>query len=83
MIHSLPTWLGGEPTNHPEQFTYFVRSDGRLVTEEQFGNIVLRAAEKDQIVRLKDVARVELGGGCFFPFRGVRAPFQLSGRPAE
>jgi HAE1 family hydrophobic/amphiphilic exporter-1 len=53
--------VGGEPTNHPEQFTYAVRSDGRLVTEEQFGNIVLRAAENGQIVRLKDVARIELG----------------------
>jgi HAE1 family hydrophobic/amphiphilic exporter-1 len=53
--------VGGEPTNHPEQFTYAVRSDGRLVTEEQFGDIVLRAAENGQIVRLKDVARIELG----------------------
>jgi HAE1 family hydrophobic/amphiphilic exporter-1 len=53
--------VGGEPTNNPGQFTYAVRSDGRLVSEEQFGNIVLRAAQNGEIVRLKDVARIELG----------------------
>ena len=53
--------VGGEPIQNGQQLTYNVRSDGRLVTEEEFGNIVLRAASNGQIVRLKDVARVELG----------------------
>jgi HAE1 family hydrophobic/amphiphilic exporter-1 len=53
--------VGGEPIQGNQQFTYNVRSDGRLVTEEQFGDIVLRASPDGQIVRLKDVARIELG----------------------
>ncbi len=53
--------IGGEPIQHGQQYTYSVRSDGRLVTEEEFGNIVLRASPNGSIVRLKDVARIELG----------------------
>jgi HAE1 family hydrophobic/amphiphilic exporter-1 len=53
--------IGGEPIPKGQQFTYTVRSQGRLVTQEEFENIVLRAKPGGAIVRVKDVARVELG----------------------
>jgi hydrophobic/amphiphilic exporter-1 (mainly G- bacteria), HAE1 family len=53
--------IGGEPVPKGQEFTYAVRSQGRLETEEQFGDIVLRASPGGAIVRVKDVARIELG----------------------
>ena len=53
--------IGSEPIPQGQQYTYAVRSQGRLVTPEQFENVVLRASPGGAIVRVKDVARVELG----------------------
>src|SRR5262249_2647494 len=53
--------LGGEPVPMGQEYTYAVRSQGRLETAEQFGDIVLRAEPGGAIVRIKDVARIELG----------------------
>jgi HAE1 family hydrophobic/amphiphilic exporter-1 len=53
--------IGSEPSPPGQEFTYSVRAQGRLVTPEEFGNIVVRAAPDGGIVRLKDVARIELG----------------------
>jgi hydrophobic/amphiphilic exporter-1 (mainly G- bacteria), HAE1 family len=53
--------IGGEPIPKGQEFAYAVRAPGRLETPEQFENIVLRAAPGGSIVRVKDVARVELG----------------------
>jgi len=53
--------IGGEPVPNGQQFTYTVQTKGRLVTTEQFGNIVLRANPDGSILHLRDVARVELG----------------------
>jgi HAE1 family hydrophobic/amphiphilic exporter-1 len=53
--------IGGEPIPKGQEFTYAVRAPGRLETVEQFENIVLRAEPGGAIVRVKDVARVELG----------------------
>jgi hydrophobic/amphiphilic exporter-1 (mainly G- bacteria), HAE1 family len=53
--------IGGEPVPKGQQFTYAVRAQGRLETAEEFGEIVLRAAPGGAIVRVKDVARIELG----------------------
>jgi HAE1 family hydrophobic/amphiphilic exporter-1 len=53
--------IGGEPVPPGQKFTYAVRSQGRLQTEEEFGEIVLRAVAGGAILRVKDVARVELG----------------------
>ena len=53
--------IGGEPVPAGQKFTYAVRAQGRLETAEQFGEIVLRAAPGGAIVRVKDVARIELG----------------------
>src|ERR1043166_599045 len=57
--------LGGRPTSTAPPFTYTVRAQGRLISEEEFGNIVLRAAPDGSIVRLKDVARIELGAADY------------------
>lgn len=53
--------IGGEPVPKGQQFTYTVRTQGRLVTPEEFGNIILRANPDGSVLHLKDVARVELG----------------------
>jgi len=53
--------IGGEPVPNGQQFTYTVRTQGRLVTPEEFGNIVIRANPDGSVLHLHDVARVELG----------------------
>jgi HAE1 family hydrophobic/amphiphilic exporter-1 len=53
--------IGGEPVPGGQQFTYTVRTQGRLISPEEFGNIILRANPDGSILRLKDVARLELG----------------------
>ncbi len=53
--------IGSTPIPQGQEFTYAVRAQGRLQTEEEFGNIVLRADPGGAIVRVKDVARIELG----------------------
>jgi HAE1 family hydrophobic/amphiphilic exporter-1 len=53
--------IGGEPVPKGQEYTYSVRAQGRLTTPEEFEHIVVRAAPDGGIVRIKDVARVELG----------------------
>src|SRR6202166_1815334 len=53
--------IGGEPVPNGQQFTFTVRTQGRLVTPEEFGNIVIRANPDGSVLHLRDVARVELG----------------------
>ena len=53
--------IGGEPAPAGMEKTYTVRSQGRLQTPEEFGEIVVRANLDGSVVRLKDVARIELG----------------------
>ena len=53
--------LGGEPAPAGQQFTYSVLAQGRLTTPEQFEDVVVRESPDGGIVRVKDVARVELG----------------------
>ena len=53
--------LGGEPAPPGQQLTYTVRAQGRLMNAEEFGDIILRANPDGSLVRLKDVARIELG----------------------
>jgi HAE1 family hydrophobic/amphiphilic exporter-1 len=57
--------IGGEPVPGGQEFTYTVQSQGRLVTPEQFGQIVIRANPDGSILRLKDVARIELGAQTY------------------
>lgn len=53
--------VGGEPAQKGQQFTYAVLAQGRLTSPEQFGNVIVREAPNGGIVRVRDVARVELG----------------------
>ena len=53
--------IGGNPAPPGQQFTYTVRAPGRLPSAEEFGEIIVRARAGEGILRLKDVARVELG----------------------
>ena len=52
---------GAEPAPKDQQFTYTIRSQGRLLKPEEFGNVVLRLNPDGSTVRLRDVARIELG----------------------
>jgi len=57
--------IGGRPSPPGQEFTYTVRAQGRLTSAEDFGNIVVRATPDGSIVRLKDVARIELGAADY------------------
>ena len=68
--------IGSEPVPPGQEYTYTVRSQGRLATEEEFGQIVVRAKVDGSIVRLKDVARVQLGAQVY------NLQGRLDGKPA-
>jgi multidrug efflux pump len=57
--------LGDEPAPPGQEFTYTVRAQGRLLSAEEFGDIILRANPDGSLVRLKDVARIELGAQSY------------------
>src|ERR1700761_312705 len=81
--------IGGEPIPKGQQFTYTVRTQGRLVTPEEFGKITIRANPDGSILHLSDIARVELGDQ-FYAISGrynqapagVMAIYQLPGSNA-
>ncbi|MBY0339213.1 MAG: multidrug efflux RND transporter permease subunit [Acetobacteraceae bacterium] len=53
--------IGARPTSDEQQFQFNIQTQGRLVTPEEFGAIVIRAAADGSTLRVRDVARVELG----------------------
>src|SRR5438552_2739044 len=57
--------IGGEPVPKGQEFTYAVLAQGRLPSAEEFGQIVVRANTDGSIVRLKDVARLDLGAQTY------------------
>ena len=57
--------VGAEPIPPGQAFTNTVRAQGRLVTEQDFANVVLRANTDGSFVRVKDVGRVELGAQTY------------------
>ena len=57
--------IGGEPVPEGQVFTFSVNTTGRLVTPRDFENIVIRANSDGSIVRVKDVARVDLGSQIY------------------
>src|SRR5437762_10822555 len=57
--------IGGEPVPKGQEFTYAVLAQGRLPSPEEFGQIVIRANPDGSIVRLKDVARLDLGSQTY------------------
>jgi HAE1 family hydrophobic/amphiphilic exporter-1 len=52
---------GGEPAPKGQEYTYTVLAQGRLISPEEFGNIVVRETPDGATVRVRDVARIELG----------------------
>ena len=57
--------IGGEPAPTGQQFTYTVRAQGRLASPEEFGEIILRSDPDGSTLRLKDVARIEMGAQTY------------------
>ncbi len=57
--------IGQEPAPSDQQLVYTVTAKGRLLTPEEFGNIVIRASGPGGVLRLKDVARIELGAASY------------------
>jgi HAE1 family hydrophobic/amphiphilic exporter-1 len=55
--------VGGEPAPKGQEFTYAVLAQSRLVSPEQFGEIVVHETPDGGTVRVRDVARIELGHG--------------------
>jgi hydrophobic/amphiphilic exporter-1 (mainly G- bacteria), HAE1 family len=68
--------VGMEPVPPGQEFTYTVRAQGRLESKEEFENIVIRANQDGSMVRLKDVARAELGAQMYNMIG------RLNGKPA-
>ncbi|MCU0358133.1 MAG: multidrug efflux RND transporter permease subunit [Cyclobacteriaceae bacterium] len=69
--------FGAPPAPDGTQYTYTVTLQERLVTEEEFSNIIVKADEKGAIVRLKDIARIELG------LENYNSTSRLNGKPAS
>ena len=57
--------IGGPPSLPQQEYTYTAIVQGRLITEKQFGEIVVRENADGSVVRLKDVARIELGAQLY------------------
>ncbi|MGI9401435.1 MAG: efflux RND transporter permease subunit, partial [Rhizobiaceae bacterium] len=60
-IQASPGTVGAEPAPPGQQFQYSLQAKGRLTEVEEFENIIVRTGQDGAIVRLRDVARLELG----------------------
>jgi hydrophobic/amphiphilic exporter-1 (mainly G- bacteria), HAE1 family len=67
--------VGSEPAPPGQEYTYSVRAQGRLSSPEEFGQIVVRGSPGGAFVRIKDVARIELGS------QNYSAVGRLNGKP--
>ena len=68
--------VGAAPTPKDQQFTSTVSAPGRLVTPEEFENIIVRQSDTGAVVRIKDIGRAELGSQDYNAFG------RLNGKPA-
>ena len=68
--------IGAAPTPADQAFTFTVSAPGRLVTPDEFSNIIVRAAASGAPVRIKDVGRAELGSQDYNSFG------RLDGKPS-
>ncbi len=75
-IQASPGAIGQEPAPSSQQFQYTLTAQGRLTDVDQFKNIILVANSDGSVVRLRDVARVELGAENYGWYG------QLNGKPA-
>ena len=57
--------VGASPTASDQAFEYTITTPGRLTDDTQFGNIVVRTADDGSVLRLRDVARIELGSQSY------------------
>ncbi|HCW98793.1 MAG TPA: multidrug efflux RND transporter permease subunit OqxB [Pantoea sp.] len=57
--------LGAEPLKKQSDFLLSINTAGRLENEQQFGNIILKTSSDGSLVRLRDVARIEMGSGSY------------------
>jgi multidrug efflux pump len=68
--------VGMAPSPKDQAFTYTVSAPGRLITPEEFDNIIIRGTETGSQIRVKDIGRVELGSQDYNSFG------RLNGKPA-
>ena len=68
--------IGAAPFNSSQQFQYTLQAKGRLVSIEEFEDIIIRANPDGSFLRLKDIARIELGSQSY------SSSSKLNGRPA-
>jgi HAE1 family hydrophobic/amphiphilic exporter-1 len=61
-IEAAPGQLGEQGN---QTFQYTLKYTGRLKDESQFGDIIIRADQKGQVLKLKDIARIELGAQAY------------------
>ena len=57
--------LGAPPSDAGNSFQLSINAQGRLVSEEEFENIIIRVGDNGEITRLRDIARVELGSNQY------------------
>ncbi|WP_257280135.1 MULTISPECIES: efflux RND transporter permease subunit [unclassified Endozoicomonas] len=57
--------LGQAPNQPDQQFTYTIKTQGRLSDPEEFGNVIIKADSDGSYVRIKDIARVEMGSQSY------------------
>jgi len=81
--------VGGAPSPKGQEFTWAVRAQGRLTSPEEFGDIIVRETTDGGIVRVRDVARIELGSQDYSQFGRINgkpgaiiAVYQLPGSNA-
>jgi len=67
--------IGARPISEDQQFQLNIQTQGRLTSPEQFGDIVIRANPDGSILRVRDVAQVELGAS------NMDTEARLNGRP--
>src|ERR1700741_2065815 len=68
--------VGMRPSPKDQEFTYTVSAPGRLITEDEFSNIIIKESASGAQIRIKDVGRVELGSQDYNSFG------RLDGKPA-
>ncbi|MCR9642041.1 efflux RND transporter permease subunit VmeQ, partial [Vibrio alginolyticus] len=68
--------IGGMPAPGDQQYQYVLQTKGRLTSAKEFENIIIRASKKGSLIRLKDVARVEVGA------QGYEADGRMNNEPA-
>src|SRR5213596_3289185 len=67
--------IGGAPAPQDQQFTYTVSAPGRLITAEEFENIIVRQTSAGAVVQIKDIGHAELGSQDYNSFG------RLNGKP--